>query len=799
MSNWILRTATVSLRRLSARKRLAVAVVCLVAMPVGAAATIFSILDAVVLQAVPFPDAEALYLIKCKTSPDKPGGNCPVPVADAIRQQSRAVDELSYHSFGPARLTYGDSEPRIVPSRKVSSSFFSTLGIRPAAGRWFLKADNTAGQHLVVLSERTSRDLFVKGENPIGATVGVGGKPHAVIGVMPREFVFPDSRVGAWVLDPLNVERMEQTSLFDSAVIARLARGASREQLEGQLAALATRLPRTSDRDRTPTFEVQRLREAVLKGDFTMVWLLFIGTNCLLLVVVANLVNLFAASSIEAHDCQRIKLALGATRLRLRLEHCAEHAMLAIPAGILGVGAAAGALWILREAGGLSLPRSELASLNTRVLWYSGGLAAATVTISAMLGFVPTSNDLVRRSTGTVAQLPGVRALHRGSVVIQLTISTFLLLMAVSAIGLLSQIRNLPLGFEARHLVAINFDPVSEDDATLRAARSFHEALREDIGSLSGVEGVGTASFAPLGGASTVPALPIEEPRGWSAGPSAHVQIVSHGYFGLLRIALLAGRVFHQADSESAPCVAVANRALSNSFGGPEAAIGRVISANGYTGRRAQRCLVIGTVENSRDWSAREDAGPQVYLSAAQHLDRNRTLLVRTRQGTSIAPAVRAVAQRRDVTQSIGSVFGVWEFVEGATQRERALAYQVLLFAVCAIGVASLGLFAMAQYIVRTRRTEIGIRTALGAKRLGTVALVIREHVLASGVALSVGVALYVLATQKYAVVSETLPPIGAVGISLAALSSYLLFVLILAWPIAAVQTKEVWDLLRSE
>jgi hypothetical protein len=320
-----------------------------------------------------------------------------------------------------------------------------------------------------------------------------------------------------------------------------------------------------------------------------------------------------------------------------------------------------------------------------------------------------------------------------------------------------------------------------------------------DLGKMTGVEAAAVASFAPLAGALTVPTIPSMDREGaWRLGPSTKVQIVSDEYFRLMRIPVLLGRGFSDDDVESAPCVAVANEALASAFGGREDAIGTVISANGGTDQRAERCSIVGIVGSVRDVDVEEDAGPSIYFSHRQQRDSNRTLLIRSSVGSQIIPLIRAGLLTRDGSHRIASTWTVQAFVEGASVRRRALCYQILFFAVVGCAVALFGVFGVVDHFIGERRAEIALRLTLGALPSTIVGAVCREFASIAAVGAALGCAVAYVGSQWSAWWMSELPAVGP--------GAWLLGVLVLgisvmasaAWPIAALRTGDLTFLLRG-
>jgi predicted permease len=553
-------------------------------------------------------------------------------------------------------------------------------------------------------------------------------------------------------------------------------------------------------------FEITPIRQLVLGSSARVIWLLFIGTHCLLVIVIIYIANLLAARSVASYDSHVLRMALGATRARLLREHVTDHVLFAIPACLVGLGIAAAALRVFHVMGGLEISRAELAEIGARACLYAASLSLLTLTVSTLLSLAPVvftaRLPTARGALAMDSQIGMVRmgGLQRASVIVQLSLAMILVVMAASGVKLLVHLHHLPLGFEARDLVAVAFESAPSDSASLARSYAFFHSLLGDIRQLPGVEGVAMASFAPLAGALVVPSLPIQDRLGeWTRTSVVKLQTVSADYFGVLRIPLVAGQGFGDEHDQAGPCVAIANESFAVLLGGPKAAIGRVLSANGATGEMAHRCSISGVVGDVRDVGVEEQPAPAVYFLDKQRPDENRTLLIRTAHGTRIVPLLRAMVSTSDPSRRIRSVATVMQYVEGSTQRPRLLSYQILFFAIVGYMISLMGAFGVVDYFVGERRTEIGIRLALGAERLTILRVVAREFAPAAGLGAALGALLSYGASRASSAWISELSPVASPGWSFMVGLLGVSVLVAAAWPIVTLRTADVSGLLRHE
>jgi putative ABC transport system permease protein len=797
--------------RLAARKIVrrpahALVIAVLLGLPVGVSTAVFSILDATVLDAVPFPDAGQLYVVKCRTQGARVAGACPVYAAAAIQQDGgRLIDELAYFSHGPSRLEVRGNDTETLPTRKVSSSFFSALRLAPEYGRWFLSSDNATGDQLAVLSYRTWKTTFEAKLEVLGSTILLDGVPYVVVGVMPEKFAFPDAKVGAWVLDPLTVKRIENAGLFDSTILARIGDRTTADELRARLEVISHRLSNDLNRSNL-TIEIEPFRDVVIGPTAKVVYALLAGTYLVLLTVAGNLLNLMSARNIGSTMEQEVRLALGASSARLALVHIIEHVLIAMPAALLGMGVAASLLRIFGDLAAIGMSRAELAVVGLRAAIHAGVLAGVVLVAAAALSRSPLSGSLRALSIGANSPMMlggrrSTRALRQSSLAVQLCLAMVLATIAMSALQLLWQIRSLPLGFEPNDLVGVALEPAKGGDSAQRALQdALINSVVPDVQRVAGVEGVATASFVPLTGATIVPFVPTEDSsKNWTMTPNVSLHTVSANYFEVLRIPLLAGRTFSGSDGPQSPCVAIINRTFAGPLGGDTAAVGRTISANRSMDKDAERCSIIGVVSDVRDQRVDDPAIATLYFFDQQRVDENRVVLARSSAGGRVVTDLRRLVAGGLKASKVSTGVRVSDYVEGATRRRRLMSYQILLFAVTGFAAAMFGVAAMSSYFVHRRRAEIGVRMALGAARSHVLKALMRESTLPAVAGLASGALLVYWGHRAYLAWFAELKPLSGTEVTLA--GGVLMGCVVLAsiWPAARVPTRDIRPLLRSE
>ena len=798
-----------AIRKMRRRVFFSFAVVGLFAVAGGANTVLFSILDSVLLQATPFPEADRLFDVKCRTTAFSQYGSCSTPVAVGLRDQSTLVKELAYYSESQTTLEYDDSDPKFLSVAMVSSSFFSTLGVWPARGRWFMSADNLVQPNsMVILSDATWQDYFGMRSDIVGLHVFLDKMPFVVCGVMPRGFTFPDSEVEAWVLDPLRPAALEDEGLWASSVVLRLSDNADQRHLRAQLGVIADRLSKDSTHRAGLGFEIAPLRDVVIGAEQRRaVWILFVCTACVVVLVTANLANLTTARNLADLDTDLVRVALGATRARLMKEHVIESLIFSAPAAAFALFLAYLTLQFLHYLGGLGISRWELAVIGTRSSAYCVGITILVFCVSGFLSFWPlsyTASSLVtgRRSVGVLSGgKPRWYILQRQSVILQLAFATILVLTAASAFRMVWRLLSIPIGFESKNLVAFIFDPESIQGNSA-SAYGFVRPLLEEVGRVPHVSGAAMASFPPLGGGA-MRFIPVYTDGAWTRVPKlAETENVSRGYFEVTKIPLLTGRGFADTDDSSRPCVATANLSFVHAYlrlDHISDALGRLVSGNGRTDAKAEKCSIIGVVGDTRDLNVERAPLPELYFSDLQHFDRNRALLVRTEREASAIPLVRAMIKRQAPTWKVALISPVGGFLQSQTRRVRLLGYQLLLFSFIAYTVSIVGTFAIVHFWVEARRRDIGVRLALGARHKDVLRIVIQQFVGVVVLGAGAGILLAYFLRRMLSAWTGELP---AIDFQTSVATIFIVVLSALAacvYPVFLVDAEDLNSLLRSE
>jgi len=651
----------------------------------------------------------------------------------------------------------------------VSGNYFQVLGLKPAAGRLFTGSDETAkdANPVVVLAYDYWRTRFSGSTGVIGQPVMINGHPFTIVGVAPENFqtaiggyrprafvpVTMEATVSPWRAPLHNLDNHQSLWL---TVVARLKPGVTPSQAQASLAPLwhslrtqeLTLYPHASASFREKFVDKSTIKVLDDSRGFTP-QRLDLGTPLIILLSMAGLLiamcTLNVATLLLLRSTARVRemsmrYALGAKSSRIVRQ-------LLIEGGMLGAAGVAGGL-ALSPVLSLTLVRLMTtaepgkepysSSLDLRVLLFSLGLAlvvSVLFSIAPALHFLrPDLAGALRQSTGTASRTS--QRFRKAAVGVQIAISVLLLGGAGLFVRTLTNLRNQPVGFDTRNLINFGVDP-SEAGYGEDRTPQIMKAVLDRLAQIPHVESVAATTDPELEGDSSIDGYVIQgykpqegENNDFETGR------VTPGYFRTLRLPLLVGRDFTEADKKGAPKVAIVNQSFAQKFfGSAPNALGRMI------GDDKPDATIVGVVGDIKHESLRKDIGPGVYMPYAQ-MDHPTGLAVYVRTVGApemVEPAIRRAIHDQDPTLVVDELETMTTVVDMSASSERSLAILAAAFAVLAAMLAAVGLYGVLAYSTQSRTREIGVRLALGAPRRTLVALVVREMAWVAGVAALVG------------------------------------------------------------
>jgi len=727
-------------RMLRARPGFTFAAVLSLAVGVGACTSIFSVIDAVLLRSLPYPEAEGIVRVE-EVNAD--GSNVPVaePNYVDVRARNRSLEALAEYGSYPVTVV-GGSEPARVVACAATGDFFKVFGTSPFLGRAFLPEESRPGGAPVAVVSYGFWKRQLGGKTDLaGTTLRVGAQSCAVVGVMPPGFGYPRN-AEVWVPRELSPPDTSRTA-HNWSVVGRLRPEVTLEQAREDLAAVAGQLKRELGEGTDAVgFAVTPLQEHLVGRVRKALLVILAAVGFLLLVACTNVANLLLAQMTGRRGEFAVRVALGAGRVRLARQFMTENMLLALAGGALGVLLAFWGVDLILALNQGALPRAEEVGVNGRALAFTLGLSlliAVGLGLAAVLHVAgeDVQSGLRGGSRGQTASAE--RARLRGLLVVAQVALTMLLLVGAGLLGR-SFLRLLEVepGFRPEGVVAMSMslDTSGGEEKGKRAAL-FYSQLLERLEALPGVVAVGGTNSIPLTGTGSSGLFLIDNDPAKQG--EAEYRHTSAGYFAAMGIPLLRGRLFGPGDGPEAPPAAVISQSLAQKYFPREDPVGRRIQFGNMDGDK--RLLeIVGVVGDVRERGL--DAAPSrtVYANAFQRPQSPSLLIVARAQGDAAAlvPAMREAVKSLDLEVPV--TFRPLEQVYSSSLDQRR--FSLVIFGVFAVGgllLAGLGLYGVVAYTVRQRTHEIGIRMALGARGRDIIRQVLRRGMTLAGAGILLG------------------------------------------------------------
>jgi predicted permease len=760
----------------------AVVTIASLGLGIGANATIFTLLDAVVLRplAVDRPSELAYVSIGdsgATSTRSEASTYFTNPLWEQVRDRQDAFAALT--AFGETSFDLADGgEARRVSGKYVSGDFFRTFGVAPAAGRLFNRSDDVRGcTGTAVLSYRFWEREYGAAPGAVGTVIRLSGHLFEIAGITESSFRGPNVGRESDVYLPICAQavirgpnhNLDARSNWWMRVIGRVGPGLTLPQAAARIAVIA----RPSFEEtippqwRTSDYVNRTLLVAPAEHGFsdvrnryrTALFALMAGVAFILLIACANVANLLLSRAEARHREMAIRLAIGAGRRRLLRQLLTESVVLAMAGaavGLLVARAGTRALVALITTAGDGAVSLDL-SLNPRLLSFMITIATTTVILCGL--FPAWRATRVSEQSAMKAQSRGVIEGHtrfrlgKSLVVLQVALSLVLIVSAGFLMGTLRNLSRTDLGFEAGGVMLAYVD-LGSTSTSPEAVRATHRMILQRVRALPGVLDAGSADLAPVGSATWNDEIIIDglSPRSFEESISWFNE-VSDGYFATMKTRLLAGRDFGPGDVPSTTGrVAIVNDAFGRRFFGNDSPVGRQFRLRaGDT--LTSPITIVGLVENAKYRSLREEVQPIAYLASSQNVapDRRRFVAARAQANlSSVVPGLRSVLQ--GINPAISVEFRALSGqIADSLQRERMLATLSGVFGAVALALAVLGLYGVTSYSVARRRAELGVRIALGAVRSRVVKLVLGEVAVVVTIGLVIGAAGARLASTQVA------------------------------------------------
>ena len=740
-----------ALRMLWKKPGFTLTAIAVLALTIGANTAIFSIVQRVLLRPLPFDHPERIVRIN-ETSQRGRTSVSPPNFVD-WQAQNRTFEAMAAYDQRAVTLVDGEVPERL-DAAFAGAEIFDVLGVRPLLGRTFSRDEaQVKGPRVVVLGYDLWQRRFGGNRGVVGTSLTIDAERFEVIGVMPPRFTYPDG-YELWL--PLAFSASELRSNQRGAhyveAVGRLKAGVSREQAQADIAAIEQRIAV----EHTPVQGYGIWLEPVLDvivGEYRRpLWMLLGAVGCVLLIGCANISNLVLARGVSRRTEIAVRAALGAGRWRIVRQLLAESTLLSIAGGLVGVLLAT---WSSRAMSTLmpaDVPRDGAVALDTTVLLFTtvvsvgaGILFGLAPALDASRGDLVTSLKEARRD-GAGGSGRGLRNLLVGA---EVALALVLLAGAGLALRSFDRLNRIDLGFVGRGALVMDLVLPEASYPDAPSIVRFYQTYLETLSSQPGVTAAGAVAIPPLarggfGGTFTLIGKPEpqEEPR-------MSVRAITPGYFEAARIPLRRGRLITSADRDNAPHVAVITEAAARKYWPGEDPIGQRIRIHVSTMTDEVEREIVGVVSDIRAGRIEAAAAPLVYVPHAQYPFEFMTVFVRTAADPmSLAPMVRAQLAAIDPQIAIGAMRPGEALVADAVAQPRFRMVLLAAFAIAALVLAALGLYGVMAFAVSQRRSEIGLRIALGAGRGEVIGLILRQGMAPVAAGMAAGLAGAIAVTQ---------------------------------------------------
>ena len=715
----------------------AMAVVTL-ALGIGAASAIFSVVSGVLLKPLPFADPDRIVAI-FETNSQTNAFSTSEPNFLSMRAESRSLSDVAALRWDTRNLV-SDGDPQQLNVVAMSTNLFSLLGVSPARGAGFSADDDRPGHPAtrIILTDALWRSRFGADPNIVGRAIRLDADAFTVVGVMPPRFDFPGGGVHAYV--PLGADPSTARAQHLLAAYGRLARRVSLSQARADMDALALRLGQQyPESNRNWGIRLITLQESIVGPTVERtVWVLWAAVMLLLSMACVNVANLVMAKATTRQQEITIRAALGASRWRILRQLVAESLPLSLAGGALGVALAAAGVAVLRRLGTENVPRIDEIAVDGRVLAFAVASAAASALVFGLAPLVQLRSSELRPAIGSGGRTTGGRTRRRtidALVAAQMALALVLLVGAGLMMKSFFALTRVDPGFRSDHMleVGVALSPTAYKPPEML---QIYRRIEQELGALPGVDAVGATSVAPESDGNTYTRfIPSDRAMRDDEFLMANWRSVTAGYFRALAIPLLRGRMLTPGDYDLDSRVALVNAAAAKRFWPNDDPIGKVVTP--YA-RKELHYTVVGVVGDIRDVALATPPDATVYMSGRSWPQM--TFLVHTSAqqrslGAAVRDRVRTVSANIPVTLTT-----LDETLATSVAQPRFTGTMLAIFSWVALALAMMGIFSVISFSVAQETREIGIRMALGAQRGDILWMMLRCGLLLAIVGIVIGV-----------------------------------------------------------
>jgi len=791
------------LRMLARNPMFTLIAVVTLTLGIGANTAIFSVVDAVLLRPLPYPDANRLvFLWSTMNGQGVPQSGSALPDYLSWRDQNRVFEGLAGFYYGDFNLSADSAAPERVQGAYITANFFQVLKLSPAQGRLFANDEEQFGKHRVVLLSHALWQRRFGGERDIvGRQIKLAGESYTVAGVMPRGLPFFDNLPEVELWTPIAFapnDNMATRNNHFINLVGRLKPGVTREQAQADASAIARRMEEQEPGNKGLGALVVPMQEQIT-GDSRNALLVLLGAVAfVLLVACVNVANLLLARASAREKELAIRASLGASRARIVRQVIIECLPLGLIGGLLGALLAIWGIDLLSSLLPASLPRGNAITVNSRVLIFTFALALMTILIFGLLPALQAARGNVRESLNEGGR-SGIGSRKQGRVrrvlvIAEVALALVLLVGSGLMVRSFIKLRQVDVGFTAHNVLTMRVPlpdakypiPQNITDPREPAGLAFFDQLLTRVKALPGVQSATAATILPLGaGDGWGKFLSIEgraAPASLDQVPLVRFVLVSHDYFQTFGVMLRQGRAFTAQDKSNSQPVAIINERLARRFFPNEDPIGKTIwmgppehllPPEAQTPEnRSPRRTIVGVVSDVKGGSLNQPTTPQVYVPLSQYRREgwNNGLMLAVQTTTppgTLISAIREQVRALDADQPITNVSTMDELLNRTLSTAKFSLLLFGLFAGVALVLAAIGIYGVMATAVTQRTHEFGLRMALGAQTRDVLRLVIGQGMLLVVIGIAAGLLSAVALTRLMSTLLFGVSPTDPVTLAL--------------------------------